>query len=503
MSQVEIFVFLLLAVALLAGLGLRSGVPYPVALVLGGLVIGLVPGLPSPELDPDVVFFVFLPPLLYAAAITLSTPELLANAKPIVLLAVGLVLVTIAAVAELAHAVLGIPWAAAFALGAVLGPTDPVSASAVLDRMHVSGHPKTILQGESLVNDATGLTAYRLAIAAVGGGAGSIFHIGLKFGEIAAGGIAIGLVAGWLFAQLRRIVTDPSLDVTLSLLTPFVAYVPAERVGVSGVLAVVTAGLFIGTRSLDILEAGTRLRTLAFWESLAFLLDGLLFLLIGVQVPSILGRIDNADAVRLGAYALAIFAVLMGVRALWLALVPPAQTTRAERVVIAWSGMRGGVSLAAALSIPVESFPHRDLVLFVAYAAIVLTLVIPGLTLAPLIKRLGLHQGSDADAEARLRITNAALERLEAVADGAPEHVVQRLRDRYGARVERLQMRLEGNDEESDVTIAARLLAEMIDAERDVLKRMRRERAFPTDVLREIERELDLDESRLRARIRL
>src|SRR3954470_8223324 len=227
-AEIELFVFLLLAVAVLAGLGLRSGVPYPVALVLGGLVIGLVPGLPSPELDPDIVFFVFLPPLLYAASVSVSAQEIRANWAPITLLAVGLVLVTIAAVAAVANAVLGVPWAAAFVLGAVLGPTDPVSASAVLDRLGVTGRPKTILEGESLVNDGTGLTAYKIALGAVGGSAGGAVQIGGKFLLVAAGGIAIGLVAGFVFSHLRRMITDPSLDITLSLLTPFAAYIPAE-----------------------------------------------------------------------------------------------------------------------------------------------------------------------------------------------------------------------------------------------------------------------------------
>lgn len=512
MAQVELFVFLLFAVVVLAGLGLRSGVPYPVVLVVGGLVIGLVPGLPSPEVDPDIILFVFLPPLLYAAAIGVSTSELKANAKPIGLLAVGLVLVTIAAVAAVANVVLGIPWAAGFVLGAVLGPTDPVSAAAVLDRLGVTGRAKTILKGESLVNDASGLTAYRLAVAAVGASAGSVFEITGKFVGVALGGIAIGLVVGWVFAHLRRIVTDPSLDVALSLLTPFVAYVPAEEVHVSGVLATVTAGLFIGARSLDIIEPSTRLRTLAFWESTAFLLDGLLFVLIGLQVPTIIERIEDADFVTLGLYALLITAVVMGVRALWMLVIPTflhSDTTRAERVVIAWSGMRGGVSLAVALAIPVDDFPNRDLVIFVAYATIVLTLVLPGLTLSTLVKRLGLQQSEEhkrQDAEARLKLTQAALDRLDELEDEAPDHVVQRLRDRYGSRLERLEARVEGHQDEdgqTDVARAGKLMAEMIEAEREVLRGMRREQEYPTDVLREMERELDLDDSRLRARIRL
>jgi CPA1 family monovalent cation:H+ antiporter len=512
-DDIELLVFMLLAVALLAGLGLRSGVPYPVALVLGGLVIGLVPGLPSPELDPDIVFFVFLPPLLYSAAVTSSWPELKANAWPIVLLAVGLVLLTIAAVAAIANAVIGIPWAEAFVLGAILGPTDPVSAAAVLDRLGVTGHTKTILEGESLVNDGTGLTAYKIGLAAVTSGAGSAPHIALKFVAVAAGGIAIGLVAGWVFAHLRRLVTEPALDVTLSVVTPFVAYVPAEQVGVSGVLAVVTAGVYIGARSLDIIEAGTRLRTLAFWESASFLLDGLLFLLIGLEIPAILRGIQGADAVTLAAYALLITVVVVVVRLAWMLIVPPllhSHTPRAERVAIGWSGMRGALSLAAALAIGRQGFTDRDLVIFVAYAVVVLTLAVPGLTLAPLLRRVGLtgdEARMRADAEARLRITHAALERLEDLAaNGAPEHLVARLRERYESRIERLETRLGENPEtehDTDVAVTARLLAELIEAEREDLRRMRRDRSYTAETLREIERELDLDESRLRARIRL
>jgi len=386
-----------------------------------------------------------------------------------------------------------------------------VSAAAVLDRLGVTGHTKTILEGESLVNDGTGLTAYKIALGAVTSSAGSPPHLVLQFVGVAAGGIAIGLAAGWLFARIRKLVTDPSLDVTLSVVTPFVAYVPAEQVGVSGVLATVTAGVYVGARSLDILEAGTRLRTLAFWDSATFLLDGLLFLLIGVEIPAILDGIEGADALSLAGYALAVTAVVLGVRMAWMLIVPPllhSHTPRAERIVIGWSGMRGGVSLAAALAIDVPGFPKRDLVLFLAYAVVVLTLVVPGLTLAPLLRAVGLGESEEqlrADAEARMRITHAALERLEDLAgDGAPEHLVARLRERYESRLERLETRVgDGQDGDTDLNVTARLLAEMIEAERDDLRTMRRERAYPAETLREIERELDLDESRLRARIRL
>ena len=267
MSEIELFVFLLLAVAVLAGLGLRSGVPYPVALVLGGLVIGLVPGLPSPELDPDIVFFVFLPPLLYAAAISVSTQELKENWAPISLLAVGLVLVTIAAVAAVANAVLGHPVGGGVRARRGARPDRP---GVRRRRARPGGRhaaDEVDPQGESLVNDATGLTAYRIALAAVGGSAGSAAGVGVEFVYVAAGGIAIGLAAGWLFAHLRRIVTDPSLDVTLSVLTPFVAYVPAEEVARRPACSRPSPPASTSaSRSLDIIEPGTRLRTLAFWE---------------------------------------------------------------------------------------------------------------------------------------------------------------------------------------------------------------------------------------------
>jgi CPA1 family monovalent cation:H+ antiporter len=490
-----------------------------VTLVVGGLVIGLVPQLPSPVLQPDVVFFAFLPPLLYSAAFTASAYELRAYARPIITLATGLVLLTMAAIAVAAHAAIGIPWASAFVLGAVLAPTDPVSASAVIRRLGASGRLETILEGESLINDGTGLTAYKLAVAvAVGGHAGSPGHVALKFVWVAAAGIAIGLVVAYVLGRLRSFVIDPSLDVTLSVVTPFAAYVPAERVHVSGVLAAVAAGVYIGARSLDLVEASNRLRTLSFWESATFLLNGLLFVLIGEQVPHILDAIPHSDLLTLGGHALILTAVAVGVRMAWTLLMPAVspfgrddRMPVPERIALGWSGMRGGVSLAAALAIPLDAGSHRNEIIFLAYAVVVFTLVVPGLTLAPLLRALNLVQSEEhrrAEADARLQVTHAALERLEqfAAEDNLPAPTVARLRDRYEARLRRLEAHAEdaGDDDERSVDQreAARLQGEMIEAERDVLRRMRRERAFPADVLRELEREIDLDESRLQARAR-
>jgi CPA1 family monovalent cation:H+ antiporter len=525
-NEIEVVVFLLAVVALLAAIGRRSHVPHPIVLVLGGLGLGFVPGLPAPQIDPDVVLFVFLPPLLYFAAFSSSAYELRDNAAPIGLLAIGLVLVTVVAVAVVAHVLVGLPWAPAFVLGAVLGPTDPVSASAVIRRLGAPGRIVTILEGESLVNDGTALTAYSIALGAIGAAGVAIGSAVLQFVGVALGGIALGLAAGWLFGRLRRLADDPSIDVTLSLMTPYVAYIPAERLGVSGVLAAVAAGLWIGNQSLGLAGPESRLRTLTFWQALDFLLNSVLFLLIGLQLTNIVQGIEGARVLSLAGQAGLVALVVVAVRLLWMFAVPGVvalvapfrddfspQTNRRERLVLGWSAMRGGVSLAAALAIPVtvESgahFPQRELVIFLSYGAVILTLVIPGLTLAPLMGALGLGQGEArrrADAEARARITHAALERLEELArdQEPPDDVVDRLRERYAARLDRLEGRLEDDESRGHNQLqAARLSKAMLETERDMLRRLERERAYPADLLQNIQREIDLDESRLRARAR-
>jgi CPA1 family monovalent cation:H+ antiporter len=509
----EILVFLLLAVALLAGVGLRWNVPYPVVLVLGGLLLGLVPGLPVPDLSPDLVFFAFLPPLLYAAAFQASAYELRANAAPIGLLAVGLVLVTVVGVAAIAHWAIGLPWAAAFVLGAVLGPTDPVSATAIVRRLGAPPRIETILEGESLVNDGTALTAWKIAISATGASL-TAGGVAAKFVLIAAGGVAIGLAIGWLSARARIALRDPSIEVVLSVLTPFAAYVPAEKIGVSGVLAVVTAGVYIGHRSLELAEAGARLRTLAFWQASDFLLNSLLFLLIGLQVRRIVGDIGGSALVTLIGEGVLVAATVVGIRAVWmfgiprladLSVVGHSYTSLRERLVLAWGGMRGAVSLAAALAIPVDGFPDRAHVIFLAYTAVVITLAVPGMTLAPLIERLGLGQSEERreqEVEARLRLTRAALERLDQMADhGEGDGVADRLRGRYQARLDRLRDRLDSAGGHPDHgTDAARAQLEVLEHERGALREMRRERAFPSDLLRSLEAEIDVDEARVRSR---
>jgi len=505
----EILVFLLVAVALLAGFALRHDVPYPIVLVLGGLGLGFVPWLPAPELEPDVIFFAFLPPLLYAAAFQSSAYELRDNVVPIGLLAVGLVLVTVVAVAAVAHWLTGMPWAVAFIVGAVLGPTDPVAASAVLRRLGAPARLQTILEGESLVNDGTALTAYALAIAAVGASV-TVGDVFLDFAVKSAGGIAIGLAAGWLFSRLRAMASEPSIDLVLSILTPFVAYVPAEKIHVSGVLAVVAAGVLIGARSQQHADAGSRLRTFAFWQSSEFLLNSLLFLLIGLQLTNLVDEVEGPAL----AYVAVLSLVVIGVRLAWMFAVPAVAHLRIvgreptgarERLLLGWSSMRGAVSLAAALAIPV-SVPDRELAIVLAYGVVVVTLVLPGLTLAPLVARLGLSQSEERqkqEVEARMRLTHAALERFDELGEHGdlPRDDLERLRDRYQARLDRLRERLEQAEGHPDHrTEAAEAQIEALEAERDLLDEMRRERAFPADLLRELEAEIDVDEARVRSR---
>jgi CPA1 family monovalent cation:H+ antiporter len=509
----EVLVFLLVAVAVLAAVALRHDVPYPIVLVVGGLALGFVPWLPSPELEPDVIFFVFLPPLLYAAAFQASAYELRANALPIGLLAIGLVLVTVVVVAVVSHHLLGLAWPLAFVLGAVLGPTDPIAANAVLARLGAPPRIRTILEGESLVNDGTGLTAYSLAIAAIGTTV-TASDVVLDFAVKAAGGIAIGLAAGWLFGRLRGATREPSIDLVLSILTPFVAYVPAERIHVSGVLAVVTAGVVIGSRSQELAEAGARLRTLAFWQSADFLLNSLLFLLIGLQLVDLVDEVADRELVDIAGEALLVAAVVLGVRLAWMFTVPSIARLRivqreptgmAERLLLGWSGMRGGVSLAAALAVPV-SVDERELIILVAYGVVLVTLVVPGLTLAPLIHALGLGQSEQRqrqEVEARMRLTHAALERFDELGEHGdlPAEDLERLRDRYQARLDRLRDRLEQAEGHPDHrTEAAEAQIEALEAERDLLAEMRRERAFPAELLRELEAEIDVDEARVRSR---
>ncbi len=518
MHGIELIVALLLASTVLAGLARVINVHYAIVLVLGGLVVGLLSGTSAPRVDPNIVLFVFLPPLIYAASFGSSTQDLRANARPIGLLAIGLVLVTVGAVAVVAHAVAPIGWGPAVVLGAILGATDPIAATSVLRRLGAPDRISTILEGESLVNDGTGLTVYNLAVAAVVSGHFSPAAGVVKFLAVSAGGVAIGLAAGWLSVEVRKRIDDPPIEISISLLTAYLAYIPADRIGASGVLAAVAAGLYTGGRAGLMLSPTSRLRTLGFWEALTFVLESLLFLLIGLQLPHITKGLAVGKPLI---YAAEVVATLIVVRMAWMFSAPlamrlarprsgqPAQTF-AEQMVLGWSGMRGGVSLAAALALPLtvdgHAFPNRSDVVLIAYIAIAATLVIFGLTLSPLIRRLGIGEEealAREEARARVAIAQSALRRIDELAEHEelPESIADPLRMTFEQRIHRLEPEAHEDATAGDEAAIAQRIRELrrdlIAVERRRLVEMRRRGEISAESLRRIEHELDLEESRL------
>src|SRR5262245_56000559 len=406
MQTAELLVLLLISVASFGLVARWLNVPDPIVLVLGGLAVSLIPGLPRVDLEPDYVFLVVLPPLLYAQAWFTSWKEFREQIRPITMLAVGLVLTTTVAVALVTHALLPeIPLAAAFVLGAIVSPPDVVAASAIAHRLRLPKRLVTVLEGESLVNDATGLVAYKFALAAVATGSFSIVEAGAGFVIVAVGGVAVGLAAGWLFIRLLTWIRDDLIDIVLSLVAPYVAYLGAERLHVSGVLATVTAGIWMGARGSELLAASTRLTGTAFWNTLVFLLNGGVFMLIGLQLSEVVRGLHDHPWSELLTQAALIGGAVIVTRLLWVfpgAWLPrwifPSVRAREPMppwrnlAILGWCGMRGVVSLAAALAVPRllpdgTEFPERDLILFFTFAVILITLVGQGLSLPWLIRR--------------------------------------------------------------------------------------------------------------------
>jgi monovalent cation/hydrogen antiporter len=514
--DIEFLMLLLLAIALLAQLAGHLQVPYPVFLVLGGLAIALVPGIPRLRLEPDIVFLVFLPPLLYAAAFTSSPRDLKAQAGRIGLLAIALVVLTVVAVAAVARVVLGeLSWPMAFVLGAVLAPTDPVAATAVFRRTPVPERVAVVVEGESLVNDGVGLTLYRAAVGAATAGAFSLGSAALDLVLVAAGGVAIGLAIGWVLNAWKRRVQEPEIEITLSLFTPYAAYIAAEAAGVSGVLAAVTVGVYSGWRTTEVLLPETRVKVQAFWTALAFLLDSVLFVLVGLQLPVVLDALAPRPLDRYLLPALAVAATVIVVRMgfvwalaiirAWLPDVVEEPLPRAERLVVGWSGMRGAVSLAAALAIPLQA-DGREVVLLVTFATILVTIVLQGLTLPLLVRACGLERSAEDERqenEARLQAAEAALQRLDHAAadDEAPDTTVERLRTTYSEHAERAASELGDGDVETEDSSDAYtdLRALTLEAEREAIMKLRREGKLSGDAARRLQHELDLQESRLRS----
>lgn len=423
LHSVELVLGLLAVTVVLALLARKLGIAEPIFLVVGGLVIGLQPWAPGFSLDPQLVFLLFLPPLLYAAAFRTPWPEFRAQLRAITLLAVGLVLFTMTAVAVAAHYIFGLPWASAFVLGAIVSPPDAVAAVAVTKRLRVPPVITTILEGESLVNDATALVALRFGVAAVVTGAFSLADAGWQFVLVSVGGIAVGLLGGWLVCHFHRWLdrldlADPKLVITITLLTPFAVYFVAEHLHLSGVLATVCTGFWVGNRCERVFTRALFEEARAVWEWVEFILNGLVFILVGFALRQVLDQFDGAFVpLELLAGAAGVAGAAVAARLVWMfpgAYLPrwidarlgcpsPYPSWRGVAVV-GWTGMRGAVSLAAALSLPrtTESgqpFPGRELIQFLTFAVIFATLVGQGLTLPLLIRVLGVSAPPGAPPE--------------------------------------------------------------------------------------------------------
>jgi CPA1 family monovalent cation:H+ antiporter len=513
MNLLEIVIFLLLCAVALGWLSRRAGLPYPIALVIGGGALGFIPKLPQLEFDPRFLLVLVLPPILYQAALLTSWRDFKANLRPIGLLAIGLVIATTLAVgAALKFLIPDIPWAVAFAFGAIVSPPDAVAATAILSKLNMPRRIVTVLEGESLVNDASGLVLYKFAVAAALSGVFSLFEASVQFVLVSIGGVAVGMLLAGLFVFIHRYLGDPFIEVLLSLAVPYLAYVAAESLHVSGVLAVVAAGLLRGRYSPRMVSAEMRILARSAWNLLVFMLNSLIFILIGLQLSHIVSRLEGYTGWGLAADALAITTVAILVRFAWVYFAEylPSWIARqfgghasrplpGEAFIVSWCGMRGIVSLAAAAALPTE-IPYRDLLIFLAFVVIFVTLVMQGLTLAPLIRRVKLgsdHSNRDEERLARMAIGKAALSAVERAAEEgvALAEVVERIRAELGERMAAASPLAQLSDSSHAHATRVRLTA--VRAAREELIRLWQDGAISDEVLHHIEEELDYEESRL------
>ena len=522
LQQLEIVILLLVAVLALTTVARTIFIPYPMLLVVGGLVLGMLPGLPLIRLDPNLVFLVFLPPILWAAAYFTSWRDFRANLRPITLLAVGLVLATTAAVALVARAILpGLGWAGAIALGAIVSPPDAVSATAIARRLRLPHRVVTILEGESLVNDATALVLYRAAIAAAVGGTFVLSETLAQFVLAAAVGVLIGVAVGAVSRWALCLTSETYADIGVTLLAPYVAWVLAEMVHTSGVLACVAGGIYL-RRHFSAIAPTTRIQAGAVWNFLVFLLNGVLFILIGLQLGGFRDAIVSHGLGTMIWYGAIISATAIAVRLVWVPvaayiprLLSPSLRARdpmphwSVLFLIGWAGMRGIVSLAAALALPLTTasgaaLPFREEIILLTFAVILSTLVLQGLSLAPLIRMLKLTDDGmleREEAHARGQAATAALKRLEEL-DGeewAMADHVERLRTQYAQRARRFAHPTADDPDCSKHGAEAyrRLRHETLSAERRAVIALRDDGIISDEVLHRIEHELDVEALRI------
>jgi Na+/H+ antiporter len=526
MENIALIVLLLFGVAFLAVVTNRYKFPFPIALVLTGLLISLIPGLPVIELRPSIIFIVFLPPLLYDAAWNTSWHEFKAYKRAISLAAIGLVLLTTTVVALVAHAIIpDISWSLAFLLGAIVSPPDAVAATSVTRGLGLDPRLISILEGESLVNDASGLIAYKYALTAVMAGNFVLWKAGLDFIWVVMAGIAIGLAIGFLMYNVhKRIITDPIIESVLTILTPFASYLLAEYFNVSGVLAVVSTGLYLSFRSGEIFTNESRIVAYSFWGVLIFILNGLIFILIGLQLRSIMEVIREYSGRQLIWYGLAVSATVIIVRFLWIipgSLIPQMNRRinkkrhfdQGNLVVFGWAGMRGVVSMAAALALPLvlpggAVFPHRNLIIFITFCVILTTLVILGFTLPWVIRKLKISPYSIAaeEYEVRTRIINNTIQYIEENLSQVNAELLNNIKTKYEIKFNRLQKTdlpadYFGKDKQHAANIFneySMLQIDLIAVERKALQQLHLKGEASEEIIRKIERELDLEETRLK-----
>lgn len=522
MEQVSIIIVLLAIVTALAQVTDRIRIPYPILLVLVGIGIGLVPGLPVVTLHPDVVFLIFLPPVLYAAAWYTSWPDFKESIRPISMLAVGCVLFTTILVAVVAHYFIpNFGWPESFVLGAIISPPDAVAATAATKGLKIPKRVITVLEGESLVNDATGLIAYRYAMAATASGTFIFWLAGINFFYVAILGILIGLAIGYVFYWIHRITPDnATTDTTFTLLAPYASYLVAEEFHASGVLAVVAAGLFLSPRSSVIFSNRTRLQATAVWDTVIFILNGVIFILIGLQLPQILENIQDHSLTTLMIYGGAVSLITVVARILWVYpatylprwLNPVIRNQESDVdvrsvTIVAWSGMRGIVSLAAALALPIMAnekmaFPNRDLIIFLTFCVIFVTLVLQGMTLRKIIRWLGIKSDDrnlKEEENTRLQVASAVIEHIEEnYSIGLSEAVLAQIKTKYEIRIQRIRReQTELGMTEEQINEFHRIQHALIQHERSFVLRLRSEHKISDEIMRKIEHELDLEEARL------
>ncbi len=516
-----IFLLLLLFIIWFGQIARKIGTPYPIVMIVGGLLLGFVPWIPRITLDPDLIFLVVLPPLIYSSAWTTSWRDFRFNLVSILFLAFGLVGFTVVGVALLTPRLLpGFDWRLGLVLGAIVAPTDAIAATSIARKVGLPSSIVDVLEGESLINDATGLLALQFAVALVVSGEVPTVSEGLlTLLWLIVGGVAVGLAVGWIVYHAERRIDDGPIEIALSLLVPYGAYFAADAIHASGVLAVVASGLFLTRHSATMFSPPVRIQIWSFWQSFTFILNGLVFVLIGLQLRTILGMIRDHGMLDLVRDGLLFSATLIALRLLWVFpgahisywirrkmdhQLEPAPPTR-QIFVLGWTGMRGGVSLAAALAVPAvldngRPFPQREFIVFLTFCVILVTLVLQGLTLPALIRALGLQGSSGPDCEereARRMVLEAAVAHLQTLQEsgGQPDEVYEDVMSHYRSR-------LAGLTASEDEEISQHhqrfvdLSKEGAKAERETAIRLRNEGRINDQVLRRLERELDLTESK-------